>query len=1323
MKKFALLAFAVAAIQLTGCTSGGVDTPPPTGSGGQSNFSFSNSSSTDVGNLNDGPGQSLSSEAVASSSVATGGSEVPLGDVVTGKALFDSPVYGCVDCHGVFGESMGDSFHYPIDPDKEVFEVEAEEGQSKQQMNLVKYIKDNMPPEGYGYEQCSDNCASNVAAYIKSWKKKGPNSSADASESSVAVSSEAESSVAPSSQSSEASSVPPVVVSSSSQAQSSQAQSSAVSTVSSVASSEPVASSSSQQSQVASSSEPVASSSSAESSSSEPAEVVEGDADNGKLLYEGSALNCIACHGATGENQRYPIDATKDYFTKTGNDAQYTLAEYINNFMPRPGACDTDCSIDIAAYIKTWVEDSSSSEASESSSSSEDVSSSSSSSIAQSSEAQQSSSSEAASESSEASISSADSSVAVSDPASSSEDAQSSQAYVGDAAAGKLIYEGSDQLCSLCHGDDGQNPAYKVIDPSREFYNHSMTSGDFTLADYIEEFMPPSGIGSACDATCAADVAAYIRTWAEDESSSSSEGSTSSSEASSSSSVTAETVSGLDYYFSMDQGAGAVLPDVLGNSDDGDINGASWVSGAEGSGLEFGLSDHVNFTSMDVDASSITISAWIKPYSEGENREGRIISKADGLNEDDHIWMLSFGKKSDDSVYLRFRLRTDLHDTKTIWTSADAVQMNVWQHVAVTYDGDELFIYVNGNQVGSSSDLIGDVASDPNMPVAIGGHPGGGRGFDGVIDEVRIYSRSLDQADVQSEYAGLYDQISDSGSTGGSGGTGGGDSGGSVEPEPEPVPDEIIPITEGEFKPKYSCSNPDARGSSQDIYRRLSYQELLNALTTLFGESLMATVETEKSLLPEETHGFKAEVFASSLTSSHLNAINSMAGKLATGAVEDSSFIQRYTECNSLDSEACVEQLIENFGSRALRRPLAQEEIDSYLSQYLNDAEVSVATLIHAFLLDVEFNIMVEGGSLQGDRYRLDSFEIASRLSFRTTANIPDDELWQAALNRELQTLDQIRQQAARLFATDLGKKYIRSFFRNWVEIEDSIELSVTDAYRNGIDTESLYADALNDFDRFVDHVVWEINGTLDDLFHDTSVFPQTSALADLFGTGIWNGGAPQEAALGHKGLLVRPATLMGGGNNTSIILRGVMIRRRLLCDTLPTPNLDIVNARENSADPDALNHEVYSNRIVVRNLTASPTCMGCHALINPLAFALENFDSLGRFQDFEQVFNDSDDLVASHEINTVSYYPEIEAGATNALMNADDLALALTTSSKLKSCFATQLHRFQRFKLVEQSDHCGLNATESFIASGEGSILDVLIMNVANEDIFWRGN
>lgn len=227
-----------------------------------------------------------------------------------------------------------------------------------------------------------------------------------------------------------------------------------------------------------------------------------GDLVQGKKLYEES---CSGCHGADG-NGGVSIDPGKQSYQYSTADYAQPLADYIQDWMPSPGAqiCADECARDVAAYIRSWAGEIS---ASSVNSSVATVISSLASSVVSS---ELSLSSQAVSSlvnsSFGDSVSSTSTNANTSSEFSSSASSEHSIGNEGDVLAGADIYQ---LRCVNCHGETGQGRI--KIDPSREFYKHSQGEIEQSLVDYTSERMPPRG--DKCADQCARDVAAFIRSW------------------------------------------------------------------------------------------------------------------------------------------------------------------------------------------------------------------------------------------------------------------------------------------------------------------------------------------------------------------------------------------------------------------------------------------------------------------------------------------------------------------------------------------------------------------------------------------------------------------------------------------------------------------------------------------------------------------------------------------------------------------------------------------------------------------------------------------
>ncbi len=195
-----------------------------------------------------------------------------------------------------------------------------------------------------------------------------------------------------------------------------------------------------------------------------------------------------------------------------------------------------------------------------------------------------------------------------------------------------------------------------------------------------------------------------------------------------------------------DEESGSSVFDVSDNINDGSITTGVTRSdsGQFGRSLDFdGSAGAVDLGYLNIPGSALTIAAWIRPDSFGVS-DARIVSKATDVAEDDHIWMLSTINSG--GIKLRFRLNTIGTPTSTL-IGATTLPTGEWSHVAATYDGAAMRLYINGI-LDASRPRIGSIAQDPAVPAAIGDQPQGGRNFDGLIDDFRIYLRALDESEL-----------------------------------------------------------------------------------------------------------------------------------------------------------------------------------------------------------------------------------------------------------------------------------------------------------------------------------------------------------------------------------------------------------------------------------------------------------------------------------------------------------------------------------------------------------------------------------------------
>ncbi|MEM7582260.1 MAG: PQQ-dependent sugar dehydrogenase [Acidobacteriota bacterium] len=199
---------------------------------------------------------------------------------------------------------------------------------------------------------------------------------------------------------------------------------------------------------------------------------------------------------------------------------------------------------------------------------------------------------------------------------------------------------------------------------------------------------------------------------------------------------------GLVARWAFEEGMGDVALDSRGALN-GSLNGAMWSTETHDDSayaLDFdGVDDRIDLGSFDLGGSALTITFWLRADDFGQ-MDGRFLSKASGVQDADHVWMVSTLDVAGESR-LRFRLETE-GTTSTLIASSGALTAGTWIHAAAVYDGAEMRLYRDAVEVGSLA-KTGGVTTDPTVPVAIGDQPQGGRPFDGLLDDVRIYDRAL----------------------------------------------------------------------------------------------------------------------------------------------------------------------------------------------------------------------------------------------------------------------------------------------------------------------------------------------------------------------------------------------------------------------------------------------------------------------------------------------------------------------------------------------------------------------------------------------------
>ncbi|HEY0710812.1 MAG TPA: DUF1592 domain-containing protein, partial [Polyangia bacterium] len=373
-----------------------------------------------------------------------------------------------------------------------------------------------------------------------------------------------------------------------------------------------------------------------------------------------------------------------------------------------------------------------------------------------------------------------------------------------------------------------------------------------------------------------------------------------------------------------------------------------------------------------------------------------------------------------------------------------------------------------------------------------------------------------------------------------------------------------------------------------------------------------------------------------------------------------------------------------------------------------NDAFADGIELVLTTMLQSPFFLYrteMGAGAANGGKVLLTDHEIAARLSYSLANTMPDDGLFALAEAKKLHTNEAVYAEAKRLLDSAGGKAAVGDMFNQLFREIDPSEISrdvmLVPAFMPGMG-----ADMKRETELFVEEAIFARNGGLKDLF--TAPFTFVNArLAPLYGVQAPSGGGFAKVDLNpaqRGGLYTQLGFLSKTGNDhgTQPILRGVHLNRHVLCVAVPPPPAN-VDTKPPPATP------AMTNRQHFEQLTAAAECQGCHGgLINPLGFAFENYDNLGRFRTKEGNFNI--DATAAYAFNE---------GRKN-FNGAIELMKLIAESEQASECFARNLFAyFYGRELVESAAGDKALLGEVAKRSRNAASVKSLILDMVSTDAF----
>ena len=323
------------------------------------------------------------------------------------------------------------------------------------------------------------------------------------------------------------------------------------------------------------------------------------------------------------------------------------------------------------------------------------------------------------------------------------------------------------------------------------------------------------------------------------------------------------------------------------------------------------------------------------------------------------------------------------------------------------------------------------------------------------------------------------------------------------------------------------------------------------------------------------------------------------------------------------EEEPCAREILGRLARRAYRRPVDEADLGPLLQFYRagrNDGsfDAGIQLALERLLISPDFLFRIErdpADAPAGTTYALSDLEIASRLSFFLWSSGPDDELIDLAVAGRLNDPAMLEQQARRMLADPRSVELVRNFAGQWLRLGD-LGSVVPDAIEFPDFDENLREAFQQETELFVESLIREDRGVLDLLGAGYTFVNERLAahygIANIYGSHFRRVQLDPETAerrggiIGHGSVL----TVTSYPNRTSPVLRGKWILNNILGTPPPPPPADVPDLPDRGEDgrPATVRDRLARHR-------ESPVCSVCHAQMDPLGLALENYDAVGRWR------------------------------------------------------------------------------------------------------------
>jgi hypothetical protein len=495
--------------------------------------------------------------------------------------------------------------------------------------------------------------------------------------------------------------------------------------------------------------------------------------------------------------------------------------------------------------------------------------------------------------------------------------------------------------------------------------------------------------------------------------------------------------------------------------------------------------------------------------------------------------------------------------------------------------------------------------------------------------------------------------------------------------------------------------------------RLLSAREYLNTVrdlltdTALTAAALPSDDEDPASGFPFHTEGDVATLDASLLR----DAAQGLAARAVTHL---GTLLPCSSTATTTNDAACVSTFMKTLAVKMYRRPLTASDTSNLMTLYTLAKTAtptglglgfgdSIGFVVEAILQSPEFlyhwEVSPGGASIDPTApagttvVKLGGYEVANRLSYFLWGSMPDQTLLDAAAAGGLADPTAIEAQARRMLKDAKASAMFSDFFVDWLDI-DTLGSKPKDKTVYPTYDDALVASMNAEVQSFVSTIMMTGTGHFDDVMTGTSSFANAS-LASLYGLSGITGAALQPVTMNpaqRSGLLTTAAfmALTGAGDGSLPPRRGAVILKKLLCRQLPPPPAVV-------PDPQPVTPGLTTRQRFEQHST-NPCATACHTMIDPLGFAFENYDGIGKYRT-----TDNGLPVNAQVTLTLD-------GKSQTLTDGRGLAATLATSDEVQTCFSRQWLRYALGRLDTADDDASLTGAATKFKSATRDVRELLV-------------